>query len=67
MSAGWASGSRRVAPEVLEPSGHVSQEPHEHVHRSGLHVATGLPPREGVLAEPEEARHLRLCEVEAIA
>jgi hypothetical protein len=60
-------GSGRVLSQILEPSGYVAQEAHEHIHRGGLSVTTRLPSRERVLSEPEQARHLRLREVEALA
>jgi hypothetical protein len=56
-----------VLAEVLQPARHISEHSEEHTHRRRLDVPPGLPPREGVLPEPEQPSQLGLGEPEPLS
>jgi hypothetical protein len=55
-----------VLAEVFQPTGNVAEHAEEHVHRGGLRVTAGLPPRECVLPQAKQARELGLGEMKAL-
>ena len=58
---------RRMLAEVVEASWQVPNQPKQHLHRLGLRVSAGLPARDRVGPQMQQAAELALGKAEALA